>query len=350
MKKCWILILALLLLSGCGQKAPAEETTPESQQSQTAEALPEHTVPETIPVTVMADNTPVCAGVFRRGDRVAVQEWGADGFALVETPFGTGRIPRDCLRSDTEEAYAVWTGYSSWNAALFEDCHLLGAGFDLRGASVTVLDELENCYAVDWNGTVGYAAKAGISRWPASQGGGSGGSSGGSDGGDISLRGTIRLVTLSAAVPAGAAVKADGVEAVLCRVNAGDTVSVIAESSCPEIAGYAAIYLDGGCAYIRWDALLFPEQEDFVRWEGFSKANMTVYDNAYLEGLPIKRPAVNTQVTVLWELENSFFVETGSVRGFVCKDSVSTVKQSTGGSGGSGGGSGSDSAWSPPML
>ena len=132
--------------------------------------------------TVLADGTEVLLGWFDRDDRIpVVTEPGfaeeKDGFHTVYLDGLYAWVPESLARMDGEEAYAEWTGYSRFNAVVYDDLWLLGEPSDKLNvnAEVTVLFELETGYYVTVNGAAGFMAKDMVSPNRIAAGGGGGG-------------------------------------------------------------------------------------------------------------------------------------------------------------------------------
>lgn len=95
-----------------------------------------------------------------------------------------------------------------------------------------------------------------------------------------------------------------------------------------------------------------------TEWLGYAKHNTVIYDSFYLQGDVMKKPGYNTEVAVLKELNNCYFISVNGLEGYVAKEIINGEKNpiSYGGNSDSGSSSGSSSGgnsyseWSPPML
>ena len=376
-KRMAIVLAAALLLCGCAQQATQttapETAAPEITQPETTQ--PETTVPETKPLpkletgTVQAEGIPLVLTLLDRGDSVEVLRWTDENHAWVRAGEQEGAVEKQLLRMANEEAYSQWTGYAMYGAALYQNYRLSGDGEALAlNTKLQVLEELDGCYLVAREETMGFVAKKAISRYPAGIGGSSGGEDsgssggggsssggGGQDGGDISLAMPGRLNLLADEVITGQAqIKVDGAELVADTLALGSRVELLAEKDAtPELDGYAAVYLgEERIAYVpeQW---VLREGERFEPWEGYAGYNCQMFDNYLLQGQAIRWLYVNTKVTVLWETDQELLVQVGEELGYVAADTVRTtptaVAPSDGGES-SGGSSGSGGDWTPPML
>ena len=183
-----------------------------------------------------------------------------------------------------------------------------------------MLEDLEDCYYVNYNGKTGFLPASQLGRYPytpPAEGGSSdssGGASGGGgpqDGGDISLRavGTLRL--LAEGEKTGAAnVKVDGVPLILRFCTLGETVRVLDGGTAP--AGYTAVLESEGKAYVPTDWL--ENTRTFTPWEGYAGSNCKLYASFQLTGTPEKTIYVNSKLTVLWTAGEVSLVQMDSAR------------------------------------
>lgn len=357
MKKCIfaLLVLALILSAGCGQQEPAQTQVPATEPVQTEEATvpAETTVPptteETIPVPelstayAMVDKTPAILDTLLRDDVVdVVGEYDEDHY-VIKTDLGYGLVKKEMLRLDGEAAYATWTGYAYYNAAVYTNFYLIGEPMQnlKQNTQVEVLDDLGYCLVVRLDDVTGFMNKTSLAKGPISS------DSTGKDGGDISLQAQGGISLLASVVQEGdvtgqAVVLADGAEVILGYFARGEEIPVVAEDGFVENRdGYLTVYLDGLYAYVP-QMLVLPEgAEPYVAWDGYSVWNGAIYDNFYLLGDPVSKLNVNTNIHVLEELENCYLVEVNGATGYMSKDAVSKTKISTNGGGGE---------WTPPVL
>ncbi len=130
---------------------------------------------------VLADGAEVVLGYFSRGEEIPVVA--EDGFAENRdgcvTVYLNGLyayVPEMLVLPEGAEAYTVWDGYSQWNGVVYDNYYLLGEPVVklYSNAEIHVIEELENCYLVEVNGTTGYMSKEMVSqtRIPTGDGGG----------------------------------------------------------------------------------------------------------------------------------------------------------------------------------
>lgn len=109
---------------------------------------------------------------------------------------------------------------------------------------------------------------------------------------------------------------------------------------------------------INRDFVLLEGDEPYESWTAYSRWSGEVYDNFWLYGEPAKKLNINTEITVILELDNCYAVEVDGELGYMEVDQLSQYRYATGGgssSSGSSGGGGSSSGssgeeWTPPIL
>lgn len=327
MKKTIAILLGmLLLLTGCaGQRqdlttATTEGPTQAPTTQPTEATVPETTAPKTTETRVMGEGIPAAWGLLDGG--TAVEVTGYDGtYAKVRVDGKEGLVETRLLRF-AYDPFEGFTGYALWNAGLYGDFSCLGDPLETlaTNAKVEVLEDLEDCYYVNYNGKTGFLPASQLGRYPytpPAEGGSSdssGGASGGGgpqDGGDISLRavGTLRL--LAEGEKTGAAnVKVDGVPLILRFCTLGETVRVLDGGTAP--AGYTAVLESEGKAYVPTDWL--ENTRTFTPWEGYAGSNCKLYASFQLTGTPEKTIYVNSKLTVLWTAGEVSLVQMDSAR------------------------------------
>ena len=327
MKKTIAILLGLLLLLiGCaGQRqdlttATTEGPTQAPTTQPTEATVPETTAPKTTETRVMGEGIPAVWGLLDGG--TAVEVTGYDGtYAKVRVDGKEGLVETRLLRF-ADESFEGFSGYALWNAGLYGEFSCLGEPLETlaTNAKVEVLEDLEDCYYVNYNGKTGFLPASQLSRYPytpPAEGGSSdssGGSSGGGgpqDGGDISLRavGTLRL--LAAGEKNGAAnVKVDGVPLILRFCTLGETVRVLDGETAP--AGYTAVLESEGKAYVSTDWL--ENAQTFTPWDGYAGSNCGLYASFQLTGTPEKTIYANSKLTVLWTAGEVSLVQVDSAR------------------------------------
>ena len=365
MKKVCLILLAMmvLLVSGCGQEAPAETTAP-------ATAVPETTVPATTEATVPAtteetvpvpdvveaaaevDGVPIVLAILSRGDTVDVVDSFDEKHYVVKRENGYGLVEKSLVRPSGEPEYETWTGYARYQAKFYDNARLMGEPLKTLSTNtpLEVLDDIGWGYVVRCEDVIGYVSKDYVSQYRYS-GGGGGGGGGGADGGDISLmHGHMSFLSTLApqegAVSGQATILADGTQIVLGYFDRGEMIPVVTEAGfAEEKEGYHVVYLDGLYAWVLENLAHMEGEETYTEWTGYSKYNAEVFADMWLLGDTSERLGTNTEVTVLFELEGSYYVNANGITGFMAKDMVSTFRNATGGGGGGGGGE-----WTPPAM
>lgn len=359
-----LLALTLLLMTACGTKAPAQTTQPvpteavpettvatEPQPTETepVETEPPETeppVPETVPATVLADNTGVVLTTVNRGDQVDIVDEYDETYYVVKLETGYGLVEKRLVRPEGEEPYKTWEGYARYGALLYPRYILRAAeGTTLNmNTRIQVLEELGDVLLVQWEETMGYVAKSMVSTTyikPATGGGSA-------DGGDITLEFRGGITNLSVFVPqegevtGKADVLADGTEILLGWFDRDEVVRVVAEEGfADEMEGFRTIYLDGLYGYIRMNFLVEEGAEPYAEWKGYARYGAVVYIDYSMSGESVKLNT-NGEIRVLWDLEDCYLVSSGDVMGYMPKDTVSNTPISYGGGGGGG------DEWTPP--
>lgn len=332
MKKMIALLLALLLLSGCGAQEPTETTQPAAEPAETE--IPETTipVPETVEASAEVNGAPAVLLTLRRGDAVDVVDIFDEKHYVVKTDAGYGLVEKNLIRLEDAPAFAPWNGYAYDQAAIYDNYRLAGTPVNRLAANtqVAVVENLGSCLMVQFGGSTGYMAPASLSRQSVGGGTGSGQKKQpdtGKDGGDISLdfRGGITQLSVLApqegSVSGRGKVLADGTDVILGYFDRGDTVPVVTESGfAPEKEGFYTVYCNGLYAWVAEDYLRMPGAEDYAAWDGYCQVQSAVYDNFWLQGSPVDRLDRNAQVKVLYELETCYLVEVADVTGYIAKD------------------------------
>lgn len=126
---------------------------------------------------VLADGTYAILGWFNRGDMIPLAEAGfaeeREGYRTVYINGLFAYVPEQCFPEATESR----TGYARWGAKLYEDLWLLDTDPDAldMNAQLTVLQDLEDCCLVEFDGKLGYIPKDMVSDTRIIGGGSSGG-------------------------------------------------------------------------------------------------------------------------------------------------------------------------------
>ena len=353
-----VLVLAMLLCTGCGKtsQAPAETTAAPTEAAVPETTLPPETTEETIPVPetliglAKVDKTPAILAILSRGDVVDVVGEYDEVHYVIKTASGYGLVEKNLLRPEGEAPYEAWTGYAYYNTAFYDDLHMMGEANQTlqQNTKLEILEDLDYCYLVQLEDALGFVLKNSVAKWPISySGGGSGGGGGGgADGGDISLTSAIAQ---TGEVSGQAAVLADGVEVVLGYFDREQEIPLVAEEGfAEEWEGYMTVYLDGLYAYVPQMLVQADGEEPYAPWEGYSRWDGVVYDNYMCRGEPAKSLYGNMKISIIGELDNCYIVDAEGLIGYMLKEKVSETRIPTGGGGGSGGGGGGE--WTPPAL
>lgn len=376
MKKILVLLLALVLIlcAGCGKTDPAPaESVPETTEA----TVPETTVPETTEATIpqpqlvygvaQTDGVAAMVETLSRGDQVDVVDSFDEDYYVVLRDWGYGLVEKALVRMEGDAPYESWSGYAASNTPVYDSFRMTGEPSAILGfnAKVEILEDLGTCYCIQTEDGIGYVAMDKLSKYSRSGGGYGGGYSGGGgggagmDGGDISLQFGGYAVRLAVVAPqqgdssGKATVLADGTEVILGYFDRDEEIPIVAEDGfAEEREGMHTVYLNGLYAYVSKDLTHMEDEEAYEEWDGFSKYNAVVYKDRWLRTKLEVKMNMNTQIRVLYELENAYFVEVDGETGFMPKTDVSQYRYAGGGGGGGGysGGGGGGGEWSPPVL
>lgn len=115
--------------------------------------------------TILADSTEAYITLLFRDDEVKVTEYD-DEFAVIWLEGElTAKLPRFLLYLEGDEEYESWTAYSRWNGIIYEENQLRNEHKKLyTNKEMTVIDELPNCYVVEFEGEIGYIEKDKVSE------------------------------------------------------------------------------------------------------------------------------------------------------------------------------------------
>ena len=324
-KRVFILCAALMILCcGCGKKPPAE-TLPVETLPETTEAV--STEPEVEYATAQVNGIPAVLEVLSRGDTVDLVGAFDEKHYIVKREIGYGLVEKNLVRPEQDPAYEAWTGYAYQNAAVFDNYRLAGNAVKKlpSDTKVDVLDDLGWCVLVKHEGKTGYMKPEGLAKTPRSNTGNSGSESTGEDGGDIWLQHSGNLMLLSAMAPqkgtvsGSAMVLADETQVILGYFDRGDKIPVLKQNTDPE---NLTIYLDGLYAQVSGTYVQTAGEKEKLSWEGRCKQIASVYDDFWMLGSPSDRLNTNTELTVLYELENCYLVEVNGTMGYMKKADV----------------------------
>lgn len=357
----FLLLAAMLLVAGCGAKAPeateapavTEATIPATEApteppTEAPTEPPTEPAPECVEAAVQADDTPAVLQTLRKGDVVdIVGEFDEDHY-IVKTETAYALVEKQFLKLSGGEEFPVWTGYARKNAGIYEGYRMDTEPVQTLkvNTQVEVIWELKYVYMVQLEETTGFMHKDEVSTKKIKSGSSKG--SGGADGGDISLEyggvTNLAMIQQEGQITGQAEVVVDGAPVILGYFQRGDLAPVVAEEGfAPVWEGSHTVYIDGFYAYIPMHMVQMGDQEPYAEWSGYTAYKACVYDNHRLlgEGKQLK---TNTSVTILWDGGSYLVVSVDGETGFMNKEQVSTKRYSTGGGGSSGG------AWTPPVL
>lgn len=133
--------------------------------------------------TVLADKTEGYICLLVRGDEVKVTAYDDNTATIWLGEEQYAEIPRFLVKLEGDVDYESWTGYSRWNGIIYEEYQMDTEKAKLStNKQVTVLDEVNGCYVVEYEGQIGYMEPDKVSdkRIVSNPGNGGGGGSGGS--------------------------------------------------------------------------------------------------------------------------------------------------------------------------
>lgn len=351
-------------MAACKKNEPVETTQapttlPSAAPTTEPTTVPTETeppVPDTLGATALADRTHVVLTTVDREAEVEIVAEFAEEFYVLKLAEGYGLMEKRLVRLDGEAAYEGWTGYTTYQARVYTNYHLLPGDEQTFGTNtqLPVLDDLDGILVVQLEDGIGYMRAKELSRsyiQPAPSGGGN---SGGADGGDIVLGGVSGIFDLSSFAPqegdvtGKGTVLANGAEIILGWFDRGDAVAIIDEEGfLEEKEGWYGIYQEGLYGYVRQNLLRKYTGEAYTQWEGFAKYQAQLFDNYYLNGEPVSKLSSNAKIQILEDLGHCYLATSGEHTGYIAKDMVSEtfINYSSGGNSGSSGGD-----WTPPAL
>lgn len=107
--------------------------------------------------TVLADKTEGYICLLVRGDEVKVTSYDDNTVTIWLAEEQYAEIPRFLVKLESDAAYESWTGYSRWNGMIYEEYQMDTEKVKLStNKQVTVLDEVNGCYVVEYEGQIGY--------------------------------------------------------------------------------------------------------------------------------------------------------------------------------------------------
>ena len=334
------LLALLLLLCGCAKKSPADALPVETTQET---VTPAENEPELEYMTAEVNGIPVVLATLSRGDSVYVVGPFDEKHHIVKLDTGYGMVEKNLIRLEGEAPFETWTGYSYQNAEVYDNYRMTGEPVKKlpSNTKVEVLDDLGWCLLVRCDGVDGYMKPEKLAKSPRNGGNGddiskgngnaagNGSSSGnnvtGEDGGDIWLQASWQVTQLSVIAPqqgdavGKATVLADKTDVVLGYFDRGDRIPVVKQNT---YGDQLTVCLDGLYASVSGAYIRAEETSEYNAWKGSSKYYAEIYADFWMTGSPIDRMNANTEVTVLYELENCYLVEADGVTGYILKDMV----------------------------
>lgn len=137
------------------------------------------TVSYPINATVLADKVEAYYILLNRGDSLKLIDTVKPHYQIIaQGIFGLGETR--LIQDDTKAPYAQWDGYAKNKTVLYGDHRTLKELKELKvNTKIHVVADIETCYVVEVNGSLGYILKSSVSKTKVSTGGGGGGNSGG---------------------------------------------------------------------------------------------------------------------------------------------------------------------------
>ena len=130
--------------------------------------------------TVLADKTEGYICLLVRGDEVKVTSCDGNTAAIWLGEALYAQIPRFLVKLEGDADYESWTGYSRWNGIIYEEYQMDTEKVKLStNKQVTVLDEVNGCYVVEYEGQTGYMDPEKVSKKKIVSNPGNGGNGGG---------------------------------------------------------------------------------------------------------------------------------------------------------------------------
>lgn len=327
MKKLLLLLtIVLVILAGCSAQPEAPAAQPletKAAASQEAAAPAETAAPaaaenvKTVTARAKANHTPVLLAVLNSGDKVETVGNTDGSTVIIKTDKGFGQIGRCYIRLENEPAYDKWEGFTSWNDSAYKSFRLVGSAEQLKERKVTVLDELDNCYAVSLEDKIFFVEKTAVSH-----------SKQYADPAGAAFAGFTAylpeaMVAQTGDVTGNAAVKVDAAECILTTLSAGQEVTVVTAGEAPELDGYYTVLVDGMFGFVRKDLVEMPGDAMYEKWNGYARWNAVMFENMELDGEVVQKLFTNLKVTVLDEIENAYLVTVNGKNGYVQKDRIS---------------------------
>lgn len=133
--------------------------------------------------TILADGVEGYLSILRRGDSVKVIGEEND-MAVLLIDGRRCTVPAALVRMEGEKEFESWDGYAQSGATIYQSLRMIGGEAITMNTPVKVLEDLGDCFYVQWESGYGYMPKSLVSDAPVSWGygdysGGGGGSSGG---------------------------------------------------------------------------------------------------------------------------------------------------------------------------
>ena len=395
MKKYILIIFVFLLtLTGCDSSKDLV-----SEASQTIEVLGEKFNYETGKSRI--DGLLAEYIKFNRGDNVTITGEDDDYYYINDNHLILS-IDKDYIRSDKDEPFKEYEGYTRSGSKLYSDLDLSEKikTFSLND-KVKVIDKFKKILIIDNDGQIAYMSQDQVSekkivvyvappveetpvytpKKKKSSSGGGGGSSGGgggggggsssSDGEDIHLAyhdTQSNIVLLAEKDAYEGMILVDNTSANITSYKRDDVVYITGEKD-----DLYEILIEGRSAFVPKKFVIKDGEEEYETWDAYTRGGASAYSE-YNQEKSIKTFKTNDKVKVIDEIDNICIIqlEDGQI-GYMSKSKLSKdkivvyvappveetpvykpkKKKSSGGGGGSsggGGGGGSSQAWTDPVL
>ena len=328
---------------------------------QTPAPTPEPT-PEPTPApqsgTARVDGIGIVVKTLNRGDEVTLSGEQGNYYTLTLEDC-TVLVEKDMIRLSTERDSAETNAYVNTETRLYDNPYLEGTPVAVlgRNTQVTVVDTFGGRSLVNYGNQTGFMKADDLSAgYQGNYYYGGGGGATGQDGGDITLGAVSgargRYVPLAAVgYPKTGKVLADGTEAYLRLLKAGEAVTVVEidpGKDKDKLEGdEKCILSEGGLtgSVPRW-AVILDGDEQYQEWTGYSDVNSELFDNYRMLGKPVQTLRLNSELKIVYAAQDVLVVKTETGYAYIAQEEVSERPTVYAG-GGAGGG---EADWTPPVL
>lgn len=329
-----ILCIVMILLCGCGVQeaapapAPTETPAPTEAPAPTETPAPVEETVKTEPGYARLFSTPAILAYLERGTQgeiIGEQE----NYYLFRTEEYCGYVEKRLLRTEDETPFEPYKLHLRQGVEVYPDYHLYGPKLMTveTPADYHVVAQLDDCFEIDADGTVGFVD---VNATATNHYGGGSGGGRENDGQDIPVRaggsGSAVLTPLSCVVApktgnsiGKAETKVDGTELITVLYELGEELAVIGETD-----GVCTVYFDEAELTMPGRFIRMEGEAPYESWKGYAVGGTKLYESIYMRGDYTKLFA-NTELTVLDEFDTCYLVKvnkTGEL-GYVELDCVS---------------------------